>query len=89
VSLFVAFAVELGPTLLDLLVTLTVGVAALLVAIVRRMAAAVDGRRGRLGMAVLLLLGGLAVGVLAEAADLLGGNPRDVLSPASRRCRRS
>jgi Voltage gated chloride channel len=46
---------------------------------VRRVAVGVEGRRGRLGMAVLLLLGGLAVGVLAQVADLLGADSQDVL----------
>jgi H+/Cl- antiporter ClcA len=78
-----------GTHLLDLLVALAVGVAAaLLIPMVRRMAVGVEGRRGRLGMAVLLLLGGFAVGVLAQVADLLARTPKTCCSPASRRCRR-
>jgi H+/Cl- antiporter ClcA len=69
-----------GVHLLDLLVALAVGVAAvLLIWGVRRLAVGVDGLRGRLGVAVLLLVGGLAVGVLAQVARLLGGNAQDVL----------
>jgi chloride channel protein, CIC family len=64
----------------DLAVGIVVGVvAATVVAAVRRLGTAVDGRGGRLGMPGLLLAGGLAVGLLAELADLLGANPQDVL----------
>jgi chloride channel protein, CIC family len=64
----------------DLAIGLVVGVvAAAVVAGVRRLGAAVDGRRERLGMAGLLLGGALAVGLLAELADLLGADPLDVL----------
>jgi H+/Cl- antiporter ClcA len=64
----------------DLAVGITVGVvAATVVAAVRRLGTAVDGHGGRLGMPGLLVGGGLAVGLLAELADLLGANPQDVL----------
>ena len=64
----------------DLAIGLVVGVvAAAVVAGVRRLGAAIDGRRERLGMAGLLLGGALAVGLLAELADLLGADPLDVL----------
>jgi H+/Cl- antiporter ClcA len=70
-----------GTHLLDLLVGVLVGVAtALLVAQIRRAATAVsEGGGRRLGMSRLLLAGGLAVGVLALLADLLGADSRDVL----------
>jgi H+/Cl- antiporter ClcA len=64
----------------DLAVAIAVGVlAASIVAAVRRLGTAVDGREDRLGMPVLLLGGALAVGLLAELADLLGADPLDVL----------
>jgi H+/Cl- antiporter ClcA len=53
--------------------------AAAIVAAVRRLGTAVDGRGDRLGMPALLLAGALAVGLLAELADLLGADPLDVL----------
>ena len=55
--------------------------AALLIPGIHRMAARVDGlvRGRRLGMAVLLLGGGLVVGVLAQVADLLGADSQEVL----------
>jgi H+/Cl- antiporter ClcA len=70
-----------GTRLLDLLVGVTVGIAAaLLIPAIHRLAVRVDHLpRGRLGMAVPLLLGGLAVGVLAQAADLLGADSQEVL----------
>jgi H+/Cl- antiporter ClcA len=56
-----------------------VGVAtAILVTVVRRLAHRVHDLP-RPSMPVLLLAGGLAVGVLAEVADLLGANSQDVL----------
>jgi chloride channel protein, CIC family len=64
----------------DLAIGLVVGVvAAAVVAAVRRLGTAVDGRREGLGVAGLLLGGALAVGLLAELADLLGADPLDVL----------
>ena len=70
-----------GTSLEDLLVGLIVGIAAAVVIVgVRRIAAAVDRLRGRrLGMPMLLIAGGLAVGVLAELADVLGADSQDVL----------
>jgi H+/Cl- antiporter ClcA len=64
----------------DLTIGLVVGVvAAFIVAAVRRLGTAVDARREGLGVAGLLLGGALAVGLLAELADLLGADPLDVL----------
>jgi H+/Cl- antiporter ClcA len=69
-----------GTHVLDLLVAVIVGVvAALVVAAVRRAAARVDDESRRRGMAALLLGGALAVGVLAQLADALGGDSQDVL----------
>jgi H+/Cl- antiporter ClcA len=62
----------------DLAVALAVGVVtAILIDLVRRLGAQV--LHAPLGMAPLLLAGGLAVGVLAELADVLGANSQDVL----------
>jgi H+/Cl- antiporter ClcA len=64
----------------DLSVGIVVGVlAAAIVAAVRRLGTSVDGRADRLGVPALLLGGALAVGLLAEVADLLGADPLDVL----------
>jgi H+/Cl- antiporter ClcA len=70
-----------GTHLLDLLVAVIVGiVAALVVTTVRRAAVEVRGlNRGRWGMPALLLGGGLAVGLLAQLVDVLGGNSQYVL----------
>jgi chloride channel protein, CIC family len=70
-----------GTHLRDLVVALAVGFAtALVVVAVHRVARQVNGLGGRrLGMAWLLLAGGLAVGLLAELADLLGADSQDVL----------
>ena len=70
-----------GTHLLDLVVGLVVGVvAAVLITVVRRAATALSERGGqRLGMPGLLIGGGLAVGVLALLADVLGADSRDVL----------
>jgi|tagenome__1003787_1003787.scaffolds.fasta_scaffold20981559_1 H+/Cl- antiporter ClcA len=70
-----------GTHIRDLLFALAVGVvAALVIHAVREGAAGIALRGpGRLGIPVLLLGGGLAVGVLAELADLLGANSQDVL----------
>jgi H+/Cl- antiporter ClcA len=70
-----------GTHLIDLLLAVAVGlVTAVSVALIRRLATNVAGPgEQRLGMGVLLLAGGLAVGVLAEVADLLGANSQDVL----------
>ena len=70
-----------GTTISDLLVAVVVGVAAAVVIVgVRRLATRVVALRARgIGMAALLIAGGLAVGCLAELADLLGGDSQDVL----------
>jgi H+/Cl- antiporter ClcA len=70
-----------GTSVPDLLVGLVVGIAAAVLIIgLRRLAAAIDDLRGRrLGMPAVLIGGGLAVGVLAELADLLGADSQDVL----------
>jgi H+/Cl- antiporter ClcA len=70
-----------GTSIGDLLVGLAVGItAAVLIVAVRRLAVGVDRLRGRrLGMPALLIAAGLAVGVLAELADVLGANSQDVL----------
>jgi chloride channel protein, CIC family len=69
-----------GTHIADLLVGLAVGVAAaLVITVVRRAGGLVAAAESRLGMAALLLAGGLAVGVVAQVADLLGANSQDVL----------
>jgi H+/Cl- antiporter ClcA len=70
-----------GTHIYDLLLAVAVGVlAAAIIAAARRGAAFVagDGER-RLGMPVLLVGGGLAVGLVALIADWLGANSQDVL----------
>lgn len=68
-------------TVSDLLIAVAVGIAAAVAIIgVRRLATRIAGLRGRgVGMTALLLAGGLAVGCLAQLADLLGGDSQDVL----------
>jgi H+/Cl- antiporter ClcA len=69
-----------GTHLLDLLVAVIVGiVTAVIVTAVRRTAIRVVGMRVRIGMPALLLGGGLAVGLLAQVTDVLGGNSQYVL----------
>ncbi len=69
-----------GVHVYDLAVGLAVGVlAAILVAGVHRTAHVVVGTRPRLGISGLLILGGLAVGLLAFGADLLGADSQVVL----------
>lgn len=70
-----------GTSVGDLLLGVAVGlVTALLIAGVRVLAVRTDALRGRgVGMAPLLLAGGLAVGLLAWSADLLGADSQDVL----------
>jgi H+/Cl- antiporter ClcA len=70
-----------GTSIPDLFVGLVVGVlAAVLIVGVRHIGAGIDALRGRrLGMPALLIAGGLAVGVLAELADVLGADSQDVL----------
>ena len=64
----------------DLTIGIIVGLlAAAIVTAVRRLGTEVDGRADRLGMPALLLGGALAVGLLAELADVLGADPLDVL----------
>jgi H+/Cl- antiporter ClcA len=70
-----------GTTLWDMLLGLVVGVATALVVVVthqtaRRLAGL---REQRVSMPVLLLAGGLAVGCLAELADVLGADSQSVL----------
>jgi H+/Cl- antiporter ClcA len=55
-------------------------VTALVIGVVRQIGSEILERGpARLGMGPLLLAGGLAVGLLAQLADLLGANPQDVL----------
>ena len=70
-----------GTHLYDLLVAIAVGIAtAVVVAGVHRAAYDVAGEwLRRLGLPVLLLGGGLAVGLLAQTADWLGADSQDVL----------
>jgi len=65
----------------DLISAIVVGiVAAALIAVVRRLGERIDtSALQRLGLPVLLLAGGLAVGVIAEVAGVLGANSQDVL----------
>jgi H+/Cl- antiporter ClcA len=70
-----------GTHVYDLLVGVAVGIAtAGVIALVRRAAGDVarDGL-ARLGLPALLLLGGLAVGLIAQVADWLGADSQDVL----------
>lgn len=70
-----------GTHVLDLLVGIGVGVcAAVVVSSVRRYAGVVELRGpSRFSMPAMLLLGGLAVGLLAQIAQWLGANSQDVL----------
>jgi H+/Cl- antiporter ClcA len=70
-----------GTTLWDMLLGLAVGVAtALAVVVTHQTARRLAGlRERRLTMPVLLIAGGLAVGCLAELADILGADSQDVL----------
>jgi H+/Cl- antiporter ClcA len=70
-----------GTHVYDLAIAVVVGVAvAIVVSLIRRVGASVadDGGR-RLGMPLLLIAGGAAVGVIAELAGVLGANSQDVL----------
>jgi H+/Cl- antiporter ClcA len=74
-------ALYAGTRVVDLLLAVAVGIGtALMIAAINRLARQVaeDGGR-RLGVASLLLAGGLAVGVIALVADGLGADPQDVL----------
>lgn len=70
-----------GTSVGDLLVGLVVGIAAgVLIVAVRWVAARLDGLGSRgVGLPALLLGGGLAVGLIAQSADLLGADSQDVL----------
>ncbi len=70
-----------GTHIYDLIVGVAVGVvAAVIVAVVRRAAGELTGEGPRrLGMPVLLIGGGLAVGLVAQIADWLGADSQDVL----------
>jgi H+/Cl- antiporter ClcA len=70
-----------GTHLLDLIVAIAVGVAtAIIVAVIDRLAGGLAGEGDRrLGMASFVLLGGLAVGLIALLADGLGADSQDVL----------
>lgn len=70
-----------GTYLVDLALAVGVGiVAALVIVPLKRMAAGLEAvGKARLGMPALLLAGGLAIGLLAFAADLLGADSQDVL----------
>ena len=66
--------------LCDLILAALVGVlAALVVVVVRRFAFSVSDGEKRIGMPLLLILGGLAVGLLAQTADWLGADAETVL----------
>jgi H+/Cl- antiporter ClcA len=70
-----------GTSLVDLVLAVCVGVASALVIVPLKRAAAQLHEQGsaRLGVAALLLAGGLAVGLLAFVAGLLGPDSQDVL----------
>jgi H+/Cl- antiporter ClcA len=70
-----------GTYISDLVIAVVVGIlAALAVVPLKRAASRLEVRgKGRLGMPGLLLAGGLAIGLLAFVADLLGANSQDVL----------
>ena len=78
-SVVVGLVKSLGPLSATHFAVVVGLLAAVVVAAVRRLGTAVDGRGDRLGMPALLLGGALAVGLLAELADLLGADPLDVL----------
>jgi chloride channel protein, CIC family len=70
-----------GTSLWDMLLGLVVGIAtAVSVVVTHQVARRLAGlRERRVTMPVLLIAGGLAVGCLAELADVLGANSQDVL----------
>jgi H+/Cl- antiporter ClcA len=69
-----------GTHLYDMELGIVVGVlAALVVEAVSHAGTRVEDLRGRVGMPALLLAGGLAVGVIAQAGDALGANSQDIL----------
>jgi H+/Cl- antiporter ClcA len=64
----------------DLSLAVVVGVlTALVVVVVRRLGFSVSDGEKRMGMPLLLILGGLAVGLLAQTAEWLGADPESVL----------
>lgn len=69
-----------GTRLVDLVLAVAVGiVTALLISQVRRLALLIDRFAGRVHLLPVLLVGGLAVGVIAQLADLMGAEYNDVL----------
>ena len=70
-----------GTHIYDLIIGVVVGiVAAVLIAVVRRAAHPLeDEGPKRLGMPALLVLGGLAVGLIAQIADWMGADSQEVL----------
>ena len=69
-----------GTHILDLCLAVVIGiVTALLVAAVRRSAGRIEALRDRVSMPALLLSGALAVGLLAQLAQTLGGDSQEVL----------
>jgi chloride channel protein, CIC family len=70
-----------GTSLVDLLLAVGVGMVTTLVIVpLKRMAAGLEiVGKARLGMPAFLVAGGLAIGLLAFAADLLGADSQDVL----------
>lgn len=70
-----------GTSIEDLVIAVAVGVAtAIAIVAVRRLATRTAAlRRQGVGLATLLIAGGLAVGCLAQLADVLGGDSQDVL----------
>src|SRR5262249_51306962 len=70
-----------GTHIRDLLIAIAVGILAGIAVMITRGLAGDLARRGeaRVGMAPMLLVGGLAVGVIAQSADGLGANSQDVL----------
>lgn len=68
-----------GTHLLDLLLAIVVGVvAAILIALIRRLAQSIDGQAQQ-RMPLLLLAGGLAVGLLALVARAMGADSQEIL----------
>jgi H+/Cl- antiporter ClcA len=70
-----------GARVTDLVVAIAVGaVTAVVITLVRRFATGlVQERVGRMGLAAALMVGGLAVGLIALLADALGADTQDVL----------
>ena len=69
-----------GTSIVDLGWGLAVGLAAAATIVgIRRLAVSVEDGAGRVGMAVALVVGGLAVGALALLGGLLGAHPEDIL----------